>query len=52
MGTAGTCRTNELYDMKVNDIKDLNTTFLVTLPVTETKTATTFTVTSGSSMKL
>ena len=45
MGLSGACRSNELHDMTVNDIRGLNTAFLVTAPVTKTKTARTFTVT-------
>ncbi|XP_063910019.1 uncharacterized protein LOC135143278 [Zophobas morio] len=45
MGIMGACRTQELHSMRIQDIKDLNSAFLVTLPNTKTKIRRSFTVT-------
>ncbi|KAJ3655710.1 hypothetical protein Zmor_014830 [Zophobas morio] len=43
MGIMGACRTQELHSMRIQDIKDLNSAFLVTLPNTKTKIRRSFT---------
>ncbi|KAJ3649590.1 hypothetical protein Zmor_021324 [Zophobas morio] len=44
MGIMGACRTQELHSMRIQDIKDLNSAFLVTLPNTKTKIRRSFTL--------
>lgn len=41
----GACRANEMYNMKVEDLQDLGSAFLVTVPNTKTKISRKFTVT-------
>lgn len=43
----GACRANELNSMNVDDIKDLGSAILVTVPKTKTKIVRTFTVTDN-----
>lgn len=40
----GACRSDELYNMKIQEVKDLGTTFLITVPKTKTKVVRTFTI--------
>lgn len=41
----GACRSNELYEMKIEDVKDLNTTLIITIPKTKTKVVRSFIIT-------
>lgn len=43
----GACRANEMYNMKVEDIKDLGSAFLVNVPNTKTKVSRKFTITDN-----
>ena len=45
MGIMGACRSNELYEMKIEDVKDLNTTLIITIPKTKTKVVRSFVIT-------
>ncbi|KAK5650834.1 hypothetical protein RI129_001863 [Pyrocoelia pectoralis] len=45
MGLVGACRSTELRQMKISDIKDLGSAFLVKVPNAKTKTTRTFTIT-------
>lgn len=42
----GACRSNELYEMNIEDVKDLQTHLLITIPKTKTKIVRTFTINS------
>lgn len=42
----GACRSNELYEMNIEDVKDLQTNFLITIPKTKTKIVRTFAINS------
>ncbi|KAF2879920.1 hypothetical protein ILUMI_26249 [Ignelater luminosus] len=44
MGIMGSCRAQELHNMQIEDLKDLNEAFLVTIPNTKTKIVRRFTV--------
>lgn len=41
----GACRSNELHEMKIEDVKDLTTTLLITVPKTKTKVVRSFVIT-------
>lgn len=43
----GACRANELYNMKITDLEDLGSAFLVNVPNTKTKITRKFTVTDN-----
>lgn len=40
----GACRSNELYEMQIEDVKDLGSTLLITIPKTKTKVIRKFTI--------
>lgn len=42
----GACRSNELYEMKIEDVKDFQTELLITIPKTKTKIVRKFTINS------
>lgn len=43
----GACRANEMYNMKIEDIRDLGSAFLVNVPYTKTKISRKFTITGN-----
>lgn len=43
----GACRSNELYSMKLEDVRDLGSAFLVVIPNTKTKIVRKFTITDS-----
>ncbi|PSN50224.1 hypothetical protein C0J52_07799 [Blattella germanica] len=43
-GLMGACRRHELHDMKLVNVMDMETSILVTIPDTKTKTTRTFTL--------
>lgn len=45
MGIMGACRANEMHNMNIEDIQDLGSTMLVTIPNTKTKIVRQFTIT-------
>jgi integrase len=45
MGIMGACRSIELYEMKMEDLNDLNATLIITIPKTKTKIVRTFILT-------
>lgn len=52
MGIAGGCRREELKNMVVEDVEDLGSVLIVTIPNTKTKVQRKFTVTSGDGLDL
>ncbi|KAF2886344.1 hypothetical protein ILUMI_19829 [Ignelater luminosus] len=47
MGIMGACLAQELHNMQIENLKDLNEAFFVTIPNTKTKIVRTFTVTDN-----
>lgn len=45
MGVTGACRRDELYKMKITDVKDLGSAVLVEIPNTKSKVSRKFTIT-------
>lgn len=45
IGIMGACRRDELYQLKFQEVKDIESAIVITIPTTKTKTARTFTIT-------